>query len=105
MHARLLTCNDNEYMLAYYFATETYIRCPSNVDSYNYHCYVILDDQLSRNHTHQQCLPFHSYPVWFSDDAEIGWLSSVLAAHSIDCIHIGNVDNIPITSLQHFSDA
>ena len=76
-------------ILSILFVTETYSRCPFDVNSYSYFCYVILDASVTRDLVADRCSVFGGLPVWFSDDAEISWLQNLLAAHSIDCIHLG----------------
>ena len=71
------------------FVTGMYGRCPDDVDSYSYFCYVILGDSVTHDLVDNRCNAFGGLPVWFGDNAEISWLRNLLAAHSIDCIHLG----------------
>ena len=76
------------------FVVVTYWRCPASVHSYNFFCYVILNASVAMDRVTDLCAGFAGMPVWYSDDAEINWLRTVLAAHSIDCIYIGDIQII-----------
>ena len=71
--------------------TDTYKRCRSELNSYNYYCYVILADTVPYMDVGNVCDRYGGLLMWFGDDSEIEWLENVLSAYSIECIHIGNV--------------
>ena len=81
----------------------TYRRCRWNVNSFNYYCYVILAETVTNQDISDTCDAFGGLLMWFSDDAEIQWLTTVLHAYSIDCIHLGTavINSVNMSGLFH----
>ena len=72
-------------------APTTYTRCPSYMPGYNYYCYVMLAEMSYNYDATATCGRFGlgAEPIWFSDQAEVDWLHSVIQEQSINCMHIG----------------
>ena len=80
--------------MTYTYVTEeslfdTYQRCPSIVNSYNYYCYAMFANASVNYDVSRLCRDYGGLPVWLADSAELLWLQSVLQAYSVDCFHIG----------------
>ena len=71
------------------YLDDTYTRCDPILSSRLAYCYVITTDLVTYHDVGDACSQYGGLPMWFSEEAEITWLNTLLEAYSIDCIHLG----------------
>ena len=70
-------------------AYEEYIRCPPEIHSYDYYCFVILAEEVFDYDASRLCAELGGWPVWFTDAAEWNWFQSFMNDYDISYCHIG----------------
>ena len=73
--------------------SEVFTKCPSDVSSFGRYCYVVLEGDGDGEYQDFMCLIYRGHTAWLESAAELEWLGDLLAAYSIDCIHLGTPHN------------
>ena len=68
--------------------SEVFTKCPSDVSSFGRYCYLVVQ-ATDGEFGDFMCQMYRGYTAWLESAAELEWLDDLLAAYSIDCIHLG----------------